>query len=229
MESRRRIVLAAAIVLAFAAPVLAHEGMQQQKGAEDGMTMQMDDPSVQPPRPPVSELKVLVSHFKQPEYLHVIVNTLPLLGMGLGAMLLMGGLWLKSDGIIEAGLALVVLAAIATLPTILLGQRAYDRLYNQIPMEGQQWLDVHMGRAEKLQWLFYLTGGLAAWALASSRRKKPSATRQAQASLAAAGLCAALAGWISHAGGQVTHSEFRLGPPMSKAKPMQESHRPTEP
>ena len=171
----------------------------------------------------------MLSHLKQPEYIHVIINVMPLVGMGLGTALLLAGLWLESDGMREAGLALVVLAGVITFPTVKFGQHAYDRIYEQIPLEAQQWLDVHMSRAERLQWIFYLTAALAVWALAGSRKRKPSAVRQVQATLVAAGLCAALAAWISHAGGQVRHSEFRLGPPLHNAKPMQQPHRHTEP
>lgn len=64
------------------------------------------------------------------------------------------------------------------------------------------------------------------WAFNGSRKAKPAAARQAQAALVATLLCAVVAGWISHAGGQVRHSEFRMGPPVHNAKPMQESRRP---
>lgn len=210
-------------------PAAAHEGHAHHSEGPEPMTMPMDQPAVQPPRAAQSEWKVLKSHLKQPEYIHVIINVMPLVGMALGAGLLLAGLRLESEGMREAGLALVVLAGVITFPTVKFGQHAYDRLYEQIPLEAQQWLDVHMSRAERLQWFFYLTGGLAAWALASSRKRTPSASRQAQATLLAAGVCAALAAWISHAGGQVRHPEFRLGPPMGQTKPMKEAHRPTEP
>lgn len=226
---RKIISLSWALVAACSMAASAHEGHHPSGGGQAPMTMPMDQPAVQPARPAVSEWKALLHHLTQPEYLHVVINPMPVIGMGLGAALIFAGLRLESGGMREAGLAVVVLTALMTFPTIKLGQHAYDRLYEQIPLEAQQWLDVHMSRAEKLQWFFYLTGALAAWALASSRRKKPAAARQAQATLAAAGVCAALAAWISHAGGQVRHEEFRMGPPMHNAAPMKEPHRPTEP
>ena len=213
------IVLSVVLLVSAVGSVRAHEGHSKPR-----MTKSIEEPSVQPARPAQSELKVMMGHLKQPEYIHVLINVMPLVGMALGAALLLAGLGLKSEGIREGGLALVVLAGVITFPTIAFGQRAYDRLYEQIPLEAQQWLDVHMNRAEKLQWIFYLTAALALWALVNSRMKKPSAVRQAQAAMAAAGLCAALAAWISHAGGQVTHSEFRMGPPMSNVMPTKESH-----
>jgi len=60
--------------------------------------------------------------------------------------------------------------------------------------------------------VFYASGALAAVALVLSRLGRPAALRAAQASLCAAVFSAALAGWIIHAGGQVRHPEFRLGP-----------------
>ena len=229
----QRTILVAVIVASLRLSVSAHEGHHQKPAGQEGHEAMaqpsLEEPGVQPPREAKSEFKVFLSHLRQPEYLHVIVNPMPLVGMALGAALLLAGLRLGSNGMREAGLALVALAGVITFPTIKFGQHAYDRLYEQIPLEAQQWLDVHMSRAENLQWLFYLTGILAAWALIGSRKNKPSAPRQAQAALAAAGVCALLAAWISHAGGQVRHPEFRLGPPIHNAKPMKEPHRPTEP
>lgn len=229
-------ILIIGLLLAACGLSLAHERHGQKGGAEAPKTpahgekaAALDDQSVAPPRPAQSELKVFLSHFNKSDYIHVLINPLPIYGMLLGAALLLAGLRLQSDGMRESGLALIVLAGVITFPTVQLGQRAYDRLYERIALEGQQWLDVHMSRAENLQWFFYLTAVLAGWALVSSRKKKPSALRQAQISLAAAGFCAALAGWIAHAGGQVRHEEFRLGPPARNAQPMTHHERPTEP
>lgn len=227
-----RPILVIGLLLSTCGMSLAHErhGQKGGKAPAHGETAAgLDDQSVSPPRPAQGELKVFLSHFNKPEYVHVLLNPIPIYGMMFGAALLLAGLRLKSEGIRESGLALIVLAGVITFPTIQSGQRAYDRLYEQIALEGQQWLDVHMSRAENLQWLFYLTAVLAGWALVSSRKKKPSASRLARISLAGAGLCAALAGWISHAGGQVRHAEFRLGPPARGAQPMTDHERPTEP
>ena len=231
---KRAITLSLLLLTAGATGARAHEGHEHAsgdagRGQMPGMNMPLDQPAVQPPRPPQSELTVLAHHLTQPEYLHVVLNPLPPVGMGLGAAFLILGLWLGSDGIREAGLLLVALGGAIVFPVLKLGQHAYDRIYENIPLEAQQWLDVHMHRAESTQWLFYLTAALALWAFIGSRKENPAAARQAQAALIATILCAAVAGWISHAGGQVRHSEFRMGPPVHNAKPMQESSRPGMP
>lgn len=165
------------------------------------------------PRAPRSEIEVFRSHLGKPEYWHVLINPIPILGTGLGAFLLGLALWRRDERLEAAALCLIVLTAIITFPTIKLGQRAYDRMFDTLPLEGQEWLDVHMSRAERAQFVFYLAGALAAASLFGRRRGAFWAPRASQGALAATALAAALAGWIAHAGGQVRHQEFRLGPP----------------
>lgn len=223
--------LAVALGMALAAPAAAHEGPMKPAGGEEKapMAMPMDDAAVQPPRPSVRESAVLRMHLTQPEYLHVLIHPFPILGMALAAPLLLFALAVRSRGAKEAGLVLIMLASLGALATVKLGQKAYDRVYNGIELESQQWADVHMERAENAQWAFYLTGLLAALALAASRRKPAWDKPATLGALSGALLCSALGGWIAHAGGQVRHSEFRLGPPVHDAKPMQGSHGPTKP
>lgn len=64
------------------------------------------------------------------------------------------------------------------------------------------------GRAEDMQYLFYATGfaailSLVRWKKSSLRQFLPVLT------LLLAFTCVAVAGWISRAGGQIRHSEFR--------------------
>lgn len=223
--------LAVALGMALAAPAAAHEGpMKPSGGGEKApMTMPMDAAAVQPPRPAVGESTVLRMHLTQSEYLHVLIHPFPILAMALAAPLLLFALAVRSRGAKEAGLVLIMLASLGALATVKLGQKAYDRVYNGIELESQQWADVHMERAESAQWAFYLTGLLALLALTASRRRPDWDKPLTLGAVSGALLCSALGGWIAHAGGQVRHSEFRLGPPVHDAKPMQGSHGPTKP
>ncbi len=66
----------------------------------------------------------------------------------------------------------------------------------------------------------YMTaGGLLALALALPWKFPKSATPLAAATLVFAAIALGIGGWISHAGGQVRHSEFRGEPP-----PQREEH-----
>lgn len=215
--------LAVALGMAFALPVAANDAHHGHEAPEASPAISTQA-AVALPRPAVGEWTVLRMHLAQPEYWHVLINPFPILGMTLAAPLLLFGLAARSRGAKEAGLVLILLTSLVTLATVKVGQRAYDRIYNRIELESQQWLDVHMERAEGAQWAFYLTGFIAALALAMSRRNTDWERRATLGALSGALLCAALGGRIAHAGGQVRHSEFRMGPPVSNAMSMG-SHR----
>lgn len=164
---------------------------------------------------PESELSLFGHHLGRPEYWHVMINPIPPLGLISGAGALAASLVFPAAA--EPGLVLIAAAGAAVWPTIALGQHGYDRLYDQLPPDSQKWLDVHMARGEKAQWLFYLTALLAIAALVAGRRKPGAATPLRAATLLLTLACAATAAWIAHAGGQVVHPEFREGPPTAEA------------
>lgn len=215
--------VAVALGMAFAIPATAHEGGRGHEAPAAAQTASGHAVETAP-RPAVGELAALRMHLTQPEYWHVLIHPFPILGMALAVPLLLFALTVRSRGAHEAGLVLILMSALGAFATVEIGQRAYDRVYKGIKSESQQWLDVHMERAEDAQWAFYLTGLLAALALAAGRRK-PSWERPATiGALSGALLCSALGGWIAHAGGQVRHAEFRLGPPIAPVRAEGMSH-----
>lgn len=158
-------------------------------------------------------MELLLHHLGKPEYWHVLINPIPPLAMAGGALLLLASLLHAAELAARGGLALIALGGFAFLPTLLLGQRAYDRLFDGLPPEAKLWADVHMARAEKTQALFYLAGIVAIAAIVQAHRRHSSAKQLRLAALSLALCCAALAAWIAHAGGQINHGEFREGPP----------------
>ena len=78
-----------------------------------------------------------------------------------------------------------------------------------IDTESHQWLDEHMNRAERFIYFFYATAVLAAAGLASHKRFPKAAGLVAILTLVLGAVSLGIAGWISRAGGQVSHSEFR--------------------
>lgn len=209
--------LVVALVTAFAVSATAHEGHHgpESSAAAPAASAHSDEAAS---RPAVDELTALRMHLAQAEYWHVLIHPFPVLGMALAAPLLLFALAVRSRGAKEAGLVLIMLAALGAFTTVKIGQKAYDRVYKRIERESQQWLDIHMERAEDAQWAFYLTGLLAALALTASRRKPAWEERATLGALSGALLCSALGGWIAHAGGQVRHAEFRLGPPTTPVR-----------
>jgi hypothetical protein len=150
---------------------------------------------------------------RQPEYIHVLLNPLPIYGLAMGVLGLGVSLVLRSGTAQRVSLLLVLAAAGSAWPVSVYGERGYDRVYAMADSDGQAWLKAHRQRAERLVYVF---AGLALLALAGivGSLKWP---RLAFA-LAAATLLLSLAalgvgGWIAYAGGKIRHREFRDEPP----------------
>lgn len=160
------------------------------------------------------ELKQLLDALKQPEYVHVLLNPLPVYGLAMALLALVAGLIARSKAAQATGLLLAVVACGSVWPVVEYGEHGYDRVLAMSNKDAQQWLQVHAHRADRYAFVFYVAAGLAAAALVA-KWKIPKADL-ALTWLALAGVLVALAvgGWISHAGGQVRHAEFRNGPPV---------------
>jgi hypothetical protein len=161
----------------------------------------------------MDELKLLLQHLKQPEYVHVLLNPLPVYGMGMGVIALLAALFTRSRGAKIIGLGLVFLAGVSAWPVIHYGQAGYDRVYAMSNGDAKQWLDLHMERAERWEYVFYVTALLAAVSTAALWKFPKATSPLLAATLMAAIACIVVGAWIGHAGGQVRHSEFRNGPP----------------
>ena len=160
----------------------------------------------------MSDIRLLLGHLHQPEYLHVLLNPMPVYGMAAGAFMLIISL-LRQERDSSPILSWLVLVAIVTGFVFHYGEKGYDRVLAMSNAEARDWLDVHMHRAEMLVYFFYIVGVTAvASLLARKRRPKIGRTLEWVTAILAL-ISVGLGGWISQAGGQVRHSEFREGSP----------------
>src|ERR1035437_3814025 len=158
------------------------------------------------------------------EYVHVFLNPLPVYGLSMGVLVLATGLFARSRAARNSGLGLIVLCAASAWPVLYFGQHGYNHLYPQLDTESQQWLNVHMERAERFIYAFYLTALLGIAALVVQKRFLRATKVLTLLTLAAAIASLGSGAWISRAGGEVSHSEFRneetppSAPSMSKSR-----------
>jgi hypothetical protein len=144
-----------------------------------------------------------------PEYVHVLLNPLPVYGLGLGVIILLAGLLMRSGQVQTVALALVVLTSLSAWPVFHYGQNAYRHVRHMSDEQGQDWLDEHMDRAEKVIYVFYATALLGIASLASSKKFPKASKAFALATLLVGIGAVGAGGWISRAGGQTRHPEFR--------------------
>jgi len=165
----------------------------------------------------MDELNLLLRHLKQPEYVHVLLNPLPVYGAAIGIAALVVGWITRQKHAQLVGLLVVFIACLSAWPVIHYGREGYDRVYAMSNEDSRKWLEAHMERAERWEYLFYGTALLSTVSVAALWKFPKATNLLLVATLVAAIACAVVGAWIGHAGGQVRHSEFRDGPPPSPA------------
>jgi hypothetical protein len=148
-----------------------------------------------------------------PEYLHVVLNHLPIFGLLVGAPLLLAALIRDSKELRIAALCVIALTALSAWPVSELGDGAKDRAQALADSAGAQWLKIHEHRADKALPGVYATVVFAIGALLASWKKPLLEKKLTYLTLLLTLLSIGLLGWISKAGGQIRHPEFRSGPP----------------
>jgi hypothetical protein len=144
-----------------------------------------------------------------PEYVHLLLNPLPVYGLALGILALGAALLARSKPAQAVALAILLVGSASAWPVFHYGQNAYARIREKADDAGQQWLDQHMERAEKSIYIFYVTAVLAIAGLISVKKFPKVATPLALLTLVTGAASVGVGGWISKAGGQIRHPEFR--------------------
>lgn len=148
-----------------------------------------------------------------PEYLHILLNHLPIEGLMFGILALVLAIIFKSRDARVLSLALVALAGASVWPVVFTGDRGYDKASANADDDGTAWLDAHEERADKVAPIFYVTAVLAVAAILTTNRKPGLSMKLslAVAFLAVIALCGGT--WVAYAGGKIKHTEFRHSPP----------------
>lgn len=161
-------------------------------------------------------IAALVRDLRQPEYIHVLLNPLPVYGLLVGWVGLVIGLALRSRRAQIATLTLVLLSSISAWPVYEFGQQSYDRVLSMTDEAGEAWLDEHMHRAENLIRVFYALAALSAFAIAAPIKWPKSSMPLAVAVILLGVVTLGSGAYIAYAGGRVRHREFRNEPPPPK-------------
>ncbi len=164
----------------------------------------------------MSLLDIVTEHLKEPEYLHVILNPLPVYGLALGILALGIGMASRSRAAQVTALVIVFLSAASAWPVKKYGEQAYDSIESRSDDAGYAWLDAHAQRATRFIFVFYIAAAVAAAALLVPWKYPASSLPLSGATLLASLVALGFGCWIAYAGGQIRHSEFRFGKPPEK-------------
>ena len=161
-------------------------------------------------------IAALVRDLQQPEYIHVLLNPLPVYGLLVGWVGLIIGLVLRSRPAQIATLSLVLLSSISAWPVYEFGQQGYDRVLSMADEDGRAWLDEHKDRGEDLIWVFYALAAVSAFAIAAPIKWPKSSMPLAVAVVLLGAVTLGSGTYIAYAGGRVRHREFRNETPPPK-------------
>ena len=146
-----------------------------------------------------------------PEYLHVLLNPIPIYGLAMGFIALVIAFALRSRAARVVALILICLSSAAAWPVYHYGEKAYDNVMTITDDEGTNWMDEHKRRAESLIVSFYALAALAFAALIVSPKWPRFEVALSAMTLVFAVAVLGVGGWIAFAGGRIRHAEFRSG------------------
>ncbi|HEY5766967.1 MAG TPA: hypothetical protein VIS53_03955 [Candidatus Udaeobacter sp.] len=149
---------------------------------------------------------------QQPEYVHVLLNPLPVYGLLIAWIGLLIAFFLKSRRAQIAALVLVLISSLSAWPVYEFGQQGYDRVLSMTDEDGERWLDEHQDRADDLIWIFYALAVLSAIAIAAPIKWPKSSAPLVTAVIFLAAGTLGTGVYVAYAGGKIRHREFRNQP-----------------
>ena len=161
-------------------------------------------------------IDTLLRDLRQPEYVHVLLNPLPIYGLASGWIGLIIAFFLRSRRAQIATLALVLISAASAWPVYEYGEQAENPVISMADKDGQAWLAEHKDRAEDLIWIFYALAVLSAIAIAAPIKWPKSSRPLVIAVILLGAVTVGSGGYIAYAGGRIRHREFRNEPPPPK-------------
>jgi hypothetical protein len=150
---------------------------------------------------------------RQPEYVHVLLNPLPVYGLLVSWIALIAALISKSRRALIVTLILVFMTSISAWPVYEFGKQGYDRVLAMTDDDGHAWLDDHEERAEKVIYIFYALAALSVAAIVVPLRWPKSSFLLVIAVVLLGAVALGSGCYIAYAGGKIRHREFRNEPP----------------
>jgi len=149
---------------------------------------------------------------RQPEYVHVLLNPLPVYGLLISWIGLIAALISKSRRAQIVTLILVFITSISAWPVYEFGKEGYDRVLAMTDDDGHAWLDEHEERAEKLIYIFYALAALSVAGIVVPLRWPKSTVPLAIVVVLLGAIALGSGCYIAYAGGKIRHREFRTEP-----------------
>ncbi len=162
-------------------------------------------------------MDLVLELLEDPAYRHVLLNHLPLTGLGVAWFVLLWGAIEGRGRSIRFALALVLVVSASVTVVMDAGDDAYPFVFDSLNGTGQAWLDHHTELADRWGFVMTLNAVLSAMAIGLGLWRERLQRLAAVGILVTTLASLVAAGVIAEAGGKIRHSEFRLtDPPMTE-------------
>lgn len=138
--------------------------------------------------------------------IHLMMNHVPVVAPFVAGILILIGLWVKSQPVLRAGLATLIVAGLFAIPVYLTGEPV-EEVAEKLPGVAKQQIETHEDSGKATLVLLGALGAVSLVALLAYRRRALPSGFGAAALL----LCVVAAGqvaWTAHQGGMIRHTEL---------------------
>jgi hypothetical protein len=164
-------------------------------------------------------IDAILRDLRQPEYLHVLLNPLPVYGLAVALFGLIAAIYLGTRGGQVTALVLIFACAASAWPVAHYGEAAESSVVAMADDDGQAWLKAHAHRADDWIYVFYALALVAAAAIFAPKRWPKTACPLVIATLILTIVSLGVGFYIARAGGKIRHREFRnVPPPVTEAE-----------
>ncbi len=156
---------------------------------------------------------------------HLVLNHIPLIGIGFVILLMIIALVRKSSELKNIALIFTVLVALWAIPAYLTGEPA-EEIVEDVPGISEDMIHEHEEMAEKAFIFIEAVGGLALIALIGGRFNRKLGNTLAAVTLLGLIAGGGLIAWTANLGGKIHHEEIRDGKTALSAAPPEDMENP---
>lgn len=143
-------------------------------------------------------------------HIHLLVNHFPIIVPIIGILIMLGGLYFRSETVKRTAYAVFILGAILTIPAIVSGEGA-EEVVERIQGIDKSFIKTHEDMADIFAVLSYILGGVSVFGLWASIKRKSFSKTLAIITILFSLIVLFFATKTGTSGGEIRHTEIRTG------------------
>lgn len=143
-------------------------------------------------------------------HVHLLVNHFPIIVPIIGLLVMLGGLYFRSESIKRTAYVIFIVGAMLTIPAFVTGEGAED-IVKQIQGIDKIFIEPHEEVAETFAVLSYVLGGISVFGLWANIKQKSSSNALIIITILFSLIVLFFAAKTGTTGGEIRHTEIRTG------------------